>query len=109
MLEWLDYKNWSSVLPQVVAPNLLCDAEFDPADPETMFQLKVEGEHFCSVKGLFKAVCALMSVYFSFDLAYPSYRMKSLILIQKELLNLEDKVKTPMKVISVMKRIKDLC
>ena len=75
--------------------------------PVTPFTVTVESQTVCCVDGLVRSVAVMMSLFFIFDLAYPKNRKNTLLFIQKWLLDLEDKTKTPPKVVTLMKKISD--
>ena len=80
----------------------------DISKPTTPLKIVADGINFCFVEGLVEATLYLMIIYYILDYSYPAERTKFLIFTQKYLFGLQDNTTTPLKVITLNKKIHDL-
>ncbi len=74
-------------------------------DDIEVFEIVAEGVTVAVTNELLKAVCCLISVHYVFNMAYGKGTTPTLTFIQKVLMNLQDKEKTPKSVLTLLDRV----
>lgn len=75
---------------------------------ESEGRLVIEEKNICSTEGVLEAFVVLFSVFYIFNIEYPKYAKNTLIFIQKYIIQLKDKYKTPSKVSALMLKLNSL-
>jgi len=76
----------------------------DP-DSGAIIKLYAEGDLICESRCFMDALASLIAAYYVFNIHYPTGLTCTLTFMQKIVLNLQDKEKTPQRVIKALKKL----
>ncbi|XP_018019309.1 uncharacterized protein LOC108675793 [Hyalella azteca] len=76
----------------------------DASDPSSEGVIFVEKMMICQVSSIIEGFSTWFASFYVFDMSYPKYAKKTLCFIQRGLLGLKDKSKTPLTVLETMRK-----